>query len=47
MFTIHYGAGSTPPGTTLDDVHISDIAARLGVPVEIAGTLTEALALLS
>ena len=47
MFTIHYGAGSAPPGTTLDDVHISDIAARLGVPVEIAGTMTEVLALLS
>jgi putative radical SAM enzyme (TIGR03279 family) len=46
MFAMQYGAGSAPAGTTLDDLHISDIAARLGVPVEMAGTLTEALALL-
>lgn len=44
MFTGRYGAGSVPPGTTLDDLHISDIAAALGRPVEMAGTLTEALA---
>jgi putative radical SAM enzyme (TIGR03279 family) len=46
MFTGRYGAGLAPPGTTLDDVHISDIAAALGVRVEMAGTLTEALSYL-
>ena len=44
MFTGRYGAGSAPPGTTLDDLHIDDIAAQLGVPVVMAGTLAEALA---
>jgi putative radical SAM enzyme (TIGR03279 family) len=43
MFTGGYGAGSAPPCTTLDDVHIADIGAQLGVPVEMAGTLSEAL----
>jgi putative radical SAM enzyme (TIGR03279 family) len=43
MFTGRYGAGSAPPGTTLDDLHISDMAARLDVPVSMAGSLTEAL----
>ena len=47
MFTGRYGAGSAPPGTTLDDMHISDIAAELGVKVEMAATLTEALAALA
>jgi NifB/MoaA-like Fe-S oxidoreductase len=44
MFTGRYGAGSAPPGTTLDDMHISDIEASLGMPVRIAGTLSDALA---
>lgn len=44
MFTGRYGAGSAPPGTTLDDLHIADMAAQLGVPVAMAGTLAEALA---
>ena len=43
MFTEGYGAGSAPPATTLDDVHIADIGAQLGVPVKMAGTLSEAL----
>ena len=47
MFTGRYGAGSAPPGTTLDGMHIGDIAVELGVDVEMAGTLTEALAALS
>jgi NifB/MoaA-like Fe-S oxidoreductase len=46
MFTGLYGAGSAPPGTTLDDVHVSDIASQLGVPVQMAGTMTQALAAL-
>jgi putative radical SAM enzyme (TIGR03279 family) len=46
MFTGRYGAGSSPPGMTLDDVHIDDIAARLGVRVEVVGTMAEALAVL-
>lgn len=44
MFTGRYGAGSAPPGTTLDDLHVSQMAAQLGVPVAPAGTLAEALA---
>jgi len=44
MFTGRYGAGSAPPGTTLDDLHVDQMAAQLGVPVAMAGTLTEALA---
>ncbi len=43
MFTGRYGAGSAPPGTTLDEMHISDIEAQLGLPVRMAGTLGEAL----
>jgi putative radical SAM enzyme (TIGR03279 family) len=43
MFTGCYGAGSAPPGTTLDNMRIDDIAAQLGVPVMMAGTLAEAL----
>jgi putative radical SAM enzyme (TIGR03279 family) len=44
MFTGRYGASSALPGTTLDDLHISDIEASLGVPVRMAGTLSDALA---
>ncbi|MBN1660056.1 MAG: DUF512 domain-containing protein [Anaerolineae bacterium] len=43
MFTGRYGAGSAPPDTTLDDVHVDEIGARLGVRVVIAGTMGEAL----
>ncbi len=46
MFTGRYGAGSAPPGTTLDDITVGDIAAQLGAPVEMAGTMTEVLSLL-
>jgi putative radical SAM enzyme (TIGR03279 family) len=44
MFTGHYGAGSAPAGLTLDDLSLADIAGQLGLPVEMAGTLAEALA---
>ena len=44
MFTGRYGAGSAPPGTTLDEMNLSELEAQLGVPVRMAGTLTEALA---
>jgi NifB/MoaA-like Fe-S oxidoreductase len=47
MFTGRYGAGSTPPGMTLDDISLADISAQLAVPVRMAGTITEALAHLS
>jgi putative radical SAM enzyme (TIGR03279 family) len=47
MFTGRYGAGSAPPGTTLDEMHITDLARELGVEVRMAGTLTEALAALA
>jgi putative radical SAM enzyme (TIGR03279 family) len=43
MFTGRYGAGSAPPGTTLDDLHLDEMAAQLGAPLSMAGTLTEAL----
>jgi putative radical SAM enzyme (TIGR03279 family) len=47
MFTGRYGAGSAPPGTTLDNMHVTDIAAELGTQVEMAGSLAEALAVLA
>ena len=47
MFTGRYGAGSAPPDTTLDGMHVRELAAELGVQVEMAGTLTEALAVLA
>ena len=47
MFTGSYGAGSTPPGYTLDDLSLGDITAQLGVRVEMAETLTEAMAVLA
>ena len=43
MFTGRYGAGSAPPGLTLDDMSLADISERLGVRVEMTGTLEEAL----
>jgi putative radical SAM enzyme (TIGR03279 family) len=43
MFTGRYGAGAAPPNVTLDDIKIDDISAQLGVPVEMAGALTEVL----
>jgi NifB/MoaA-like Fe-S oxidoreductase len=52
MFTGSYGAGSTPPGVTLDDMTLADIGRQLGltrpgVRVEMAGTLSEALTVLT
>jgi len=47
MFTGQYGVGSAPAGITLDDLSVDEISARLGVDVEIAGTMAEVLALLS
>jgi putative radical SAM enzyme (TIGR03279 family) len=44
MFTGTYGAGSAPPGTTLDDLHIDDIRMELVAQVVVAGTMAEALA---
>jgi putative radical SAM enzyme (TIGR03279 family) len=46
MFTGRYGAGDAPPGVTLDDMGIDEMSAQLGVRVEIAGTLSEVLAIL-
>jgi putative radical SAM enzyme (TIGR03279 family) len=47
MFTGSYGAGTAPPGTTLDDMHISEISAQLGVRAEMAGSLKEVVAALT
>jgi putative radical SAM enzyme (TIGR03279 family) len=47
MFTGRYGAGSAPPGMTLDDMMINDMAAQLGVPMAMAGTLDEVVAVLA
>ena len=47
MFTGRYGAGSAPPRTTLDGLSLDDLATRLGVPVAIAGTMTEAVTALA
>ncbi len=47
MFTGRYGAGDTPPGVTLDDMSIEAISTQLGVRVEMAGTLEEALAIVA
>jgi putative radical SAM enzyme (TIGR03279 family) len=52
MFTGSYGAGSMPPGVTLDDRTIADLSRQLsltqpGVRVEMAGTLTEAMKVLA
>jgi NifB/MoaA-like Fe-S oxidoreductase len=52
MFTGSYGAAGTPPGVTLDDMSIADLGRELAlnrprVRVEMAGTLTEALSLLT
>ena len=51
MFTGSYGAGAAPPGTTLDDMHLSQINEQLetvkpGVQVETAGTLTDVISIL-
>ncbi len=47
MFTGQYGAGSALPGTTLDDLSLDDLSAELGVPVEMAGTMAEAVVALT
>jgi putative radical SAM enzyme (TIGR03279 family) len=44
MFTGRYGAGTAPPGITLDDLSLDDLSAQLGIPVKMAGTLAEVLA---
>jgi putative radical SAM enzyme (TIGR03279 family) len=46
MFTGTYGAGDTPPGMTLDDLAVDDLAAQLGGRVEMADSLAEVLAIL-
>ena len=47
MFTGRYGAGSAPPGTTLDGWALEDLSSRLGSPVEMASTISAAIAALS
>lgn len=47
MFTGRYGAGSAPPGITLDGWTLEDISSRAGSPVEMAGTMTEVVGALS
>ncbi len=47
MFTGRYGAGSAPPGITLDDWSLEDLCASIGSPVQMAGTISEAIAALS
>jgi len=47
MFTGRYGAGAAPAGITLDDWTLEDLAARSGCPVEMAGTMAEAISALS
>jgi len=47
MFTGTYGAGSARPDTTLDDMEIGEISARLGVRTAMAGTIAEAVAALA
>ena len=47
MFTGRYGAGSAPPGTTLDGWTLEDLSFRLGAPVQMAGTISAAIAALS
>ena len=47
MFTGRYGAGSAPPGITLDNWTLEDISSHAGSPVEMAGTIAEVIAALS
>jgi putative radical SAM enzyme (TIGR03279 family) len=47
MFTGRYGAGSAPPGTTLDGWTLQDLSAHLGSPIEMAGTISAAIAALA
>jgi NifB/MoaA-like Fe-S oxidoreductase len=46
MFTGRYGAGSTPPGQTLDGMTLAAISTQLGTRVEMAGTIRQVLAML-
>jgi putative radical SAM enzyme (TIGR03279 family) len=46
MFTGRYGAGSAPPGATLDGVMIDRLEEQLGVRVAMAGSLAEMVAAL-
>ena len=43
MLGSSYGVGSALPGLTLDDLSLGELSAQLGVPVQVAGTLGEAL----
>jgi putative radical SAM enzyme (TIGR03279 family) len=47
MFTGQHRAGSAPPGSTLDDMSLDDISARIGVPAITASTLTGAMGALT
>jgi putative radical SAM enzyme (TIGR03279 family) len=47
MFTGVYGAGSAPPGMTLDGMSIADVSAQVGLPAVMAGTMAESLAALA
>ncbi len=47
MFTGRYGAGSALPGTTLDGWTLETLSSRLNSPVEMAGTISAAIAVLS
>jgi putative radical SAM enzyme (TIGR03279 family) len=47
MFTGRYGAGSTPPGQTLDGMTLAAISTQLDTRVEMAGSIGEALTTLA
>ena len=47
MFTGSYGAGLAPPDATLDDMSLAGISDQIGAPAVMAGSLTEALAVLA
>jgi putative radical SAM enzyme (TIGR03279 family) len=46
MLTGRYGAGEAPPGMTLDGLTLADLSMQVGVPVEPAATLHDALKIL-
>jgi len=43
MFTGSYGAGSAPPGTTLDDMSIEELSEASGSPVAMASNMADLL----
>ncbi len=47
MFTGAYSAVSAPSGVALDGMSIADVSAHVGVPVAMAGTMTEVLSALT